>query len=82
MQVGISGFSEEVTEADIHDVLSEYGCTVLSVKIHDSEDKHRRLAMVDIDTDHSGAKMLAEKIDGLVWRGTTLHSETFLFGNK
>ena len=35
--------------------------------------------MVDVDTDETGAKIIAERINGHVWKGKRLRARAYLF---
>ena len=79
MNIGISGFTPDTTEEEIQEALEKFGATVRSVKITTSDDLDRYLATVDIDTDKLGMKVIAEKINGTVWKGKRLAATGYLY---
>ena len=82
MQIGLEGFPDDVTESDILAELEAFGCTINKITIHSSPIPNKQLAMIDVATDTTGAKALARRINGHVWRGKTLRAEVFVFGNR
>ncbi len=78
MYISIGGFPEQVTETEIREALERFGAKVSSVTLEPGSGDYT-LALVDVDTDESGAKALAERINGHVWKGKRLRSRVFLF---
>jgi hypothetical protein len=72
MNIGISGFHPDTTEEEIRTGLEKFGAVVNSVVITPSEDPDRYVATVDIDTDKLGMKVIADKINGKIWKGKRL----------
>ena len=79
MNIGISGFTPNTTEDEIREALEKFGAVVRDVKITPSDDPNRYLATVDIDTDKLGMKVIAEKVNGTVWKGKRLSASGFLY---
>lgn len=79
MNIGISGFTPDTTEEEIREALEKFGAVVNSVKITASNDPGRFVATVDIDTDKLGMKVIAEKINGTVWKGKRLTATGYLY---
>ena len=79
MKIAIGGFPPDTSEAEIRQALEEFGAVVNSVRIETSEVEDKYLATVDVDTDETGARMLAEKIDGKFWKGKVLRANAYLF---
>jgi ribosomal protein L12E/L44/L45/RPP1/RPP2 len=78
MDIAISGFPAETTEDEIRETLEKYGVTVKEVSIELSDNPHRNLATVGVDLDESGARVLAKKLNGLVYKGQRLRAEIYL----
>ncbi len=78
MHISIGGFPEQVTEAEIREALERFGAKVKSVTLEPGSGDHT-LALVDVETDEPGAKALAERINGYIWKGKRLRSRVFLF---
>ena len=79
MNIGISGFPPDTSEEEIREALEEFGAVVTSVMITPSEDPDRYVATVDIDTDKLGMKVIADKINGTVWKGKRLVAMGYLY---
>ncbi|WP_456406011.1 hypothetical protein [Thiolapillus sp.] len=79
MHIGISGFPPETSEADIREPLEEFGAIVKEITIQPSDQEDRYLAIVDVDTDETGCKVLVEKINGKIWKGKRLRAIQYLF---
>ena len=79
MKIGISGFPPETTEEEIRRPLEEFGAVVKSVTIEPSNIRERNVAIVDADTDETGAKVLVKKLDGFYWKGRKLHAYFYRF---
>lgn len=79
MHISVSGFPPDTTEEELKEPLEEFGAAVKSIKIEPSEDDHNYMALIDVDTDETGCKILAEKINGRVWKGRKLRARYFLF---
>ena len=78
MEIIIAGFPPDTTEDEIKEALEGYGAPTLEVKIMESNDPDRYTAAVDVDTDETGCRVLAEKINGTVWKGKKLRANYFL----
>jgi len=78
MHISIGGFPEEVDEAQIREALEAYGAEVESVTLEPDSGGHT-LAVVEVATDKTGAKILAEAINGRIWQGHRLRARAFLF---
>ncbi len=78
MHLSIGGFAPEATEEEIRAALQEAGVQVASVTIEPGEGE-QTLAVVDVETDETGAKALAERINGRIWNGRRLRARAFLF---
>jgi len=78
MEIVISGFAPETTEADLREAMETYGAHVLSINILISNNPDRYVAMIDVETDELGCKVLVEKVNGLVWNGHRLRAGYFL----
>lgn len=79
MNIGISGFPPDTTEAEIREALENFGAVVNSISIEPSEKEGGYLATVDVDTDETGCKVLAEQINGKLWKGKQLRATAYLF---
>jgi len=79
MNIGISGFPPDTSEEEIREALEEFGAVVTSVMITPSEDPDRYVANVNIDTDKLGMKVIADKINGTVWKGKKLAASGYLY---
>ena len=78
MHIGISGFPAGTTEEEVKAALESYGAPIISVEFKESDDPERIVALVDVDTNEIGRKVLAEKIDGHVWKGRKLSAQSYL----
>jgi len=78
MHISISGFPADVEAHDIQEALENYGAAVTSVTLEPDSGGHT-MAVVDVDTDETGARVLAEKISGRIWQGKRLRARAFLF---
>ncbi len=79
MRISISGFPEDTSESEIRTALEDFGATVKQITMEPSDDGKRTLAVVDVDTDETGAKIIAEKINGRIWKGRRLRARAYLF---
>ncbi len=79
MHISISGFPPDTTEQDLREPLEEFGAIVKSIRIEPSDDDHNYLALIDVDTDETGCKVLADRINGHVWKGRKLRARYYLF---
>lgn len=79
MHISISGFPADTSEEEIREALEESGATVTKITMEPSDSGKRTLAVVDVDTDETGAKVIAERIDGHVWKGRRLTARAYLF---
>jgi len=78
MHISIAGFPADVEEEDIRKALENHGAMVHSVTLEPNSGDHT-LAVVDVETDETGARALAERINGRIWRGRRLRARAFLF---
>ncbi len=78
MHISIAGFPQDVEEEEIRRALEEAGARVRSVTMEPDSGGHT-MAVVDVDTDETGARALAEAINGRMWRGRRLRARAFLF---
>jgi hypothetical protein len=78
MHNSIGGFPAEVEEKEIREALAAYGVPITDVTLAPDSGGHT-LALVDVDTDELGAKALAEKLNGHIWRGRRLRARAHLF---
>jgi hypothetical protein len=79
MHLSISGFPDDTEEEEIRTALEEFGATVNTITMEPSDDGGHTLALVDVDTDDTGAKIIAEKINGRIWKGKRLRARAYLF---
>ncbi|WP_457676447.1 hypothetical protein [Thiolapillus sp.] len=79
MHISISGFPPDTTEQDLREPLEEFGAIVKNIRIEPSDDDHNYLALIDVDTDETGCKVLADRINGHVWKGRKLRARYYLF---
>ncbi len=79
MRISIAGFPAKVDEDEIKAALAEHGVPVRSVTLEPDNDGKRTLAVVDVDTDETGARALAERLDGRIWRDHKLRARAHLF---
>lgn len=79
MHISIMGFPPGTSEAEIREPLEEYGAIINKITIQPSDMEDRWLAIVDLETDATGRKVLAEKINGRVWKGRKLRAINYLF---
>ena len=79
MKITVSGFPPDTTEEEIREAIEDYGAAVTSVTVDPSEDPSEYLAVIDVDTDETGCKVLVDAINGLVWKDRTLRAQRFLF---
>jgi len=82
MHIAISNFSPETTIDEIRQALEDFGVSIRDITLENDEDGDHTLALVDVDTDELGAKALAERINGHVWKGRRLRARAYLFINK
>lgn len=79
MHISIGGFPPGTTEAEIREPLEEFGAVINEITIQSSEKDGGYIAIVDVDTDETGCKVLAEKINGKLWKGVALRAKSYLF---
>ncbi|WP_293688127.1 RNA recognition motif domain-containing protein [Thiolapillus sp.] len=79
MHISISGFPPDTTIEELREPLEEYGAVIRDLTIEPSNNEDNYIAMVDVDTDDTGCKILAEKINGRIWKGKKLRARHFLF---
>ena len=80
MHISIRGFSPETSEQEIRQALEDFGVQVNSITYKTDEASGSvPLAIVDVETDQLGAKVLAEHIDGRFWKGKKLRARSYLF---
>lgn len=79
MHISIGGFPPGTTEAEIREPLEEFGAVINEITIQSSEKDGGYMAIVDVDTDETGCKVLAEKINGKLWKGVALRAKSYLF---
>ena len=76
----ISGFPKETSEGEIRGALESAGVPVKAILIERQGSEERPIALVEVDTDRNGMRVLTERLDGLVWKGHRLRAEhTLLF---
>jgi len=79
MHISISGFPADTGEDEIRTALEAFGATVNAITMEPSDNGKRPLAVVDVDTDETGAKIIAERINGHIWKGKRLLARAYLF---
>ncbi|WP_456444753.1 hypothetical protein [Thiolapillus sp.] len=79
MHISVSGFPPDTTEEELREPLEEFGAVIKNIKIEPSADDHNYMALINVDTNETGCKILAEKINGRVWKGRKLRARYFLF---
>ena len=79
MKISIGGFPPDTTETEIREPLEEFGAVINKITIQPSEKESRYMAILDVDTDEAGCKVLAEQINGKVWKGRKLRARSYLF---
>ncbi len=79
MNIGIGGFPPGTSEAEIREPLEEFGAVINKITIQPSDREDGYLAIVDVDTDDTGCKILVEKINGKIWKGKRLRAINYLF---
>ncbi len=79
MRISIAGFPADVEKEEIAAALAEHGVAVRTVTLEPDGDGKRTLAVVDVDTDETGARALAERLDGRIWRDHKLRARAHLF---
>ena len=79
MHISVSGFPPDTTEEELREPLEEFGAIIKNIKIEPSEDDHNYMALIDVDTDKTGCRILADRINGRVWKGRKLRARYFLF---
>ncbi len=79
MHISVSDFPPGTTEEEVRQVLEAYGVPIRSVTLEGKPDGPHTLAVVDIDTDQTGARALAGRIDGHIWKGRRLRAYAHLF---
>ncbi|HHH47129.1 MAG TPA: hypothetical protein ENK53_09020 [Thiotrichales bacterium] len=76
----IAGFARGTTADEIRQALEKAGVPVTEIRIEMGNREGRDVALVGVDTDETGIRVLAERIDGFVWKGHRLQAEhTLLF---
>jgi hypothetical protein len=75
MNVLISNLPGDVTEAEILEILKEHGVPVTELKLNNEGNADQMTAVVELDTDHAGAKALASMVHGKFWKGRTLSAQ-------
>jgi nucleoside-triphosphatase THEP1 len=76
----ISGFPKDTTAEEIREALEASGVPVTGIVIEPGSSEDRNVALVDVDTDATGMRVLTERLDGFVWKGHRLRAEhTLLF---
>lgn len=79
MHISIANFPADTTKEEIREALEEAGATVLKVTLEPSDNGKRTLAVVEVDTDETGARALAESLNGHLWKGKQLRARAYLF---
>jgi hypothetical protein len=79
MHITISGFPPDTKEEDLRTPLEEFGAKILDITIQPSKNEAAYMAIVEVDTDATGSKALAGRIDGILWRGNKLRARYYLF---
>jgi hypothetical protein len=72
MNVVIRNLPDNTSEEEIGELLKEHGVPVTGVSLTNEGDEERYVAVVALDTDHTGATALVKMLDGKFWRGKTL----------
>ncbi len=78
MNVMISNLPGDVTEEEIEEILKEHGVPVSGLTLNNEGDADRVTAVVELDTDHAGAKALASMVNGKFWKGRTLSAQAMV----
>ncbi len=73
------GISPDTNEVEIRESLEEFGAVINKITIQSSDKEGGYLAMVDVDTDKTGCKVLVDNINGKLWKGRKLQATAFLF---
>ena len=79
MHISVTGFPPDTTEEELREPFEKFGAVIKNIKIEPSEDDHNYMALIDVDTDETGCRILADKINGRVWKGRKLRARYFLF---
>lgn len=79
MNIFVRGFPPDTTSEEIKQAIQDFGAPVNKVDIQPSDDPDRYVAVIDTPVDNTGARVLAEKINGTVWKGKKLVAENMLF---
>ncbi len=79
MKISIGGFPPDTTEEEIRKPLEEFGAVINKISIQPSEKEGGYMAILDVDTDETGCKVLAEQINGKMWKGKQLRARSFMF---
>ena len=79
MKITIGGFPPDTTEEEIREPLEQFGAVINSITIEKSKLDDGQMAVLDVDTDETGCKVLAEKINGTLWKGRKLRAHSYLF---
>ena len=72
MNVLIRNLPDDISEAEIRELLKEHGVPVTDVTLTREGDAERLVAVVGLDTDNAGAQALVKMVDGKYWRERTL----------
>ncbi len=79
-QLLIFGFPKGTTVEEIREALEAAGVPVARVQIEPGTHQGADVALVGVDTDATGIRVLAQRLNGLVWKGHRLEAEyTLLF---
>ncbi|HHH40111.1 MAG TPA: RNA-binding protein [Sedimenticola sp.] len=75
MNVLISNLPGDTSEEEVLEILKEHGVPVTKVTLDNEGNRERAVAVVEMDTDHAGAKALANMVNGRFWKGRTLSAQ-------
>jgi len=76
MNVVIRNLPDDTSEDKIRDLLKEHGVPVTKVTLTNEGDAERHVAVIELDTDRTGADALVSMVDGKFWHGKTLRART------
>ena len=76
MNVVIRNLPDDTSEDKIRDLLKEHGVSVTKVILTNEGDAERHVAVIELDTDRTGADALVSMVDGKFWRSKTLRART------
>lgn len=79
MKIAVRGFPPETTEEEIREALEKYGAVVEKIVIEPAKNPEEYLALIEIDTDETGCQVLADAINGTVWKDRRLRADRFMF---